>query len=244
MTYNSQSKKYYANGKLMLTGEYVVLSGAEAIGLPLKKGQELIIQKTSGRSALAWKTFVLGNHWFDAYFSLPEFAIANTTDFPTAQILRDIFMAARELNPGFPDPRFHYEIISKVNFDLNWGFGSSSSLLVNIAQWADIDPFELHFKISKGSGYDIATAKSDVPVLYKLEKGKPYFREVELQAHFLDNIYFGYLGKKRRSAEAVNEYPYGQIEKSGELNKISSISREILKVKLITEFINLLKQHD
>ena len=32
---------YRANGKLLLTGEYLVLHGAKAIALPLKVGQQL-----------------------------------------------------------------------------------------------------------------------------------------------------------------------------------------------------------
>ena len=37
-------KKYYSNGKLLITGEYVVLDGAKALALPTKFGQYLIIE--------------------------------------------------------------------------------------------------------------------------------------------------------------------------------------------------------
>ena len=36
-------KEFHANGKLLLTGEYAVLDGAKAIGLPTKRGQSLQI---------------------------------------------------------------------------------------------------------------------------------------------------------------------------------------------------------
>jgi hypothetical protein len=37
-------KKFYSNGKLLITGEYLVLDGAKAFALPTKKGQNLIMK--------------------------------------------------------------------------------------------------------------------------------------------------------------------------------------------------------
>ena len=37
---------FYSNGKLLITGEYVVLDGAKAFALPTKFGQNLIIEET------------------------------------------------------------------------------------------------------------------------------------------------------------------------------------------------------
>ena len=34
-------KTFYSNGKLLITGEYVVLDGAKALALPTKYGQNL-----------------------------------------------------------------------------------------------------------------------------------------------------------------------------------------------------------
>ena len=36
----------YSNGKLLITGEYLVLNGAEALALPLSCGQSLNYKKT------------------------------------------------------------------------------------------------------------------------------------------------------------------------------------------------------
>jgi mevalonate kinase len=244
MSDNSANRRFKANGKLMLTGEYLVLAGAEALALPLSREHELQIQKSIGRSALAWKTFVEGEYWFDAYFSLPELAIANTNDFPTAQNLRNIFLAAQELNLEFLNKGFHYEISSKVNFNMSWGLGSSSSLLVTIAKWADVDPFDLHFKVSSGSGYDIAAAMTDRPVFYRLEDNEPVYSAVDFNPSFRDNIFFGYLGKKRKSEEAVKDYLNSGLGKSGAIKDITSISREVIHANTLMDFVQLLKQHD
>ena len=37
--------KFYSNGKLLLTGEYLVLDGAKSFALPTKFGQDLIVEK-------------------------------------------------------------------------------------------------------------------------------------------------------------------------------------------------------
>jgi mevalonate kinase len=37
---------FYSNGKLLITGEYLVLDGATAFALPTKIGQNLIVEKT------------------------------------------------------------------------------------------------------------------------------------------------------------------------------------------------------
>ena len=40
---------FYSNGKLLITGEYLVLDGAKAFALPTKFGQNLIIEKGSNQ---------------------------------------------------------------------------------------------------------------------------------------------------------------------------------------------------
>jgi mevalonate kinase len=36
---------FYSNGKLLLTGEYLVLEGATALAVPTKFGQDLSVEK-------------------------------------------------------------------------------------------------------------------------------------------------------------------------------------------------------
>ena len=38
-------QKYYSNGKLLFTGEYVVLDGANALAFPTKFGQSMSVKK-------------------------------------------------------------------------------------------------------------------------------------------------------------------------------------------------------
>lgn len=244
MTETGKNRSFYSNGKLMLTGEYLVLKGALSLALPLVKGQELKIAFSDKRPSLRWRTYVQGNYWFEANYSLPDLAIANTNDFPIAQNIRDILIEARNLNNDFLNYDSRVEVSSRVNFDINWGLGSSSSLLANIARWAKVDPFQLHFKVSEGSGYDIAAAISDQPVLYHLKENIPNYTQVQFLPSFNDKIFFAYLGKKRNSAEAVANFNKIEKDLSIHIREISEISKKLINLDNQVDFINLLKKHD
>ena len=63
-----ERSRYYSNGKLLLTGEYVVLDGATALAVPTKFGQDLII-KSIQEPELIWGSFTnTGECWFEAIF--------------------------------------------------------------------------------------------------------------------------------------------------------------------------------
>jgi mevalonate kinase len=244
MNKGEKNMHFYSNAKLMLTGEYLVLKGAVSLALPLVKGQELKVLYSEKRPYLSWRTYVMGDYWFEANYSLPDLAIANTNDFPIAQNIRDILIQARTLNKDFLNPDIHIEVTSKINFDINWGLGSSSSLIVNIAKWANINPFDLHFRVSEGSGYDVAAALSDHPVIYQIINDTPKYTEVEFCPPFHDKIYFAYLGKKRNSAEAVANFNKLDTNLDREVEEISVITQKIVSSTNQVDFINFLKRHD
>ena len=57
--------KYRANGKLLLSGEYLVLHGALALAVPLKKGQTLDVY--SGKPGfLQWEAYHPDGLWIQA----------------------------------------------------------------------------------------------------------------------------------------------------------------------------------
>ena len=72
-------KNFYSNGKLLLTGEYLVLEGAKSLAVPTKFGQELIVEKIQ-EPQLIWGSFTLsGACWFEAVFDLPKLRLVNCT---------------------------------------------------------------------------------------------------------------------------------------------------------------------
>ena len=91
----------YSNGKLLLTGEYVVLDGAMALALPTKKGQSLeVIHNNS--STLVW-TSVLedGSIWFTVTLALPTLKVIEGSDNEITQKLVEILKEVQSLNSSF-----------------------------------------------------------------------------------------------------------------------------------------------
>jgi len=62
-------------------------------------------------------------------------------------------------------------------------------LINNIAQWLQIDPYTLLSNTFGGSGYDIACAQNNTPIVYQRVEGKPIVSPVT----FLSGMRFEYL---------------------------------------------------
>ena len=68
-----KSKKFYSHGKLLLSGEYVVLDGALSLAIPTKYGQSLIVEQTE-KLILNWKSFDENKTvWFQIHFETKRF---------------------------------------------------------------------------------------------------------------------------------------------------------------------------
>ena len=68
---------FYSNGKLLLTGEYLVLDGAKSLAVPTKLGQDLIVENIQEQQ-LIWGSFTnTGECWFEAVFDLPKLRLVN-----------------------------------------------------------------------------------------------------------------------------------------------------------------------
>ena len=97
-----QPQTFYSNGKLLLTGEYLVIDGANALAIPTKKGQSLIVKETEGGSQLIWKSWTYDNQcWLDVHFSLPDLSIEKSSNQNKSKWLQKLLISVRELNPFF-----------------------------------------------------------------------------------------------------------------------------------------------
>jgi len=131
--------EYYSSGKLLISGEYLVLKGAVALAIPLKLGQNLRIDNTNEFPGLVWESREKGHTWFHAKYQLPFFDTIETTDKSTASYVAKQLKIAAELNPTFIDRCAGKVATSNLEFNRFWGFGSSSSLVSNIAWYANLD---------------------------------------------------------------------------------------------------------
>jgi len=237
-------KKYYGNGKILLTGEYLVMDGAKAISLPVKFGQHSVVRENETEPGIIhWKAKEHDMVWFESSLDLSTLKVLSSTHGPTTNMITDILLTLQEEYPSF----VHFESLSfehTVNFPLSWGLGSSSSLISNMATWAGIDPYDLHERVSGGSGYDVFTARCHSPIVYQLLHGEPHVDEVKFVPPFHKQLYFVYQGKKQNTALEVEEYRKNKEHFSGEIGKITKITELTLKAESLNEFEQLLKEHD
>ena len=237
---------YRANGKLLISGEYAVLDGALALAVPCKQGQKIEVssEKTS-KEQIHWISYLEdGSLWYEDVFSLLNFEPLKQND-PVSQTLKTLLKQARKLNPNFlVNENQDIRIETYLEFNRLWGFGSSSTLISCIAQWAKVNPFELLHGGFGGSGYDIACATAAKPILYKKTSATdPYIQEVSFNPSFIDDLGCVYLNQKKSSKDAISAY--NKITKSEILiSEISSLSQSITEAKELDTFEAMLLAHE
>lgn len=237
----SKKATYYSNGKLLLTGEYLVLDGALALGIPTKFGQSLDIQSTDD-SKIHWQSFdEKGNIWLDTAFNLPINGNNKTT--AENENLFKVLNQATKQNPNFLSNKgFHVK--SKLSFPLDWGLGSSSTLINNIAQWADIDAFELLQETLGGSGYDVACAQNNTPILFHSEKQKPIVKPVDFSPIFKEQLYFVHLNKKQKSNLEIARYKKLKNGINEAIKTVSELTNLLVKATQLDDFDKLILEHE
>lgn len=238
-----ETKSFVSHSKLMISGEYLVLKGALSLAVPLRFEQKLKVHETKGTFSIKWESLIDNCLWFYATILLPDFSITDTNIPGISETLRRILLAAKGLNPLFLVKNSEYQVISEMDFDPDWGIGSSSSLISNIAYWAACDPFQLNYQIFNGSGYDIACARTSSPIIYQLADNQPNFREANFNPSFHHQLYFVYLNRKQSSKESIHKMDYSVI-KAEDLRAISDLTLEIEKVSELPAFRSLIDQHE
>ncbi|PKH49261.1 GHMP kinase [Tenacibaculum sp. Bg11-29] len=243
---------FYSNGKLLLTGEYVVLDGAASLAVPTKFGQDLIIESIK-ESQLIWGSFTnTGECWFEATFDLPKLRLTSATfnsnkegnaEF-IAETLSDILLEAKKLNPEFLTTKNGFVVKTNLTFPQNWGLGSSSTLINNIATWANVNPFTLLWNAFSGSGYDIACASNNTPILYELKEKQPIVSKVEFNPNFSDELFFVYLNQKQNSREGIAQYKQHKEEAQTLIPEMNILTQEFLKAASSKKLNKIIIEHE
>jgi mevalonate kinase len=238
-------KTFYSNGKLLITGEYLVLDGAKALALPTKFGQSLTIEKSSNQE-IKWKSYDAdGSVWFEG--TIPFSIIISITPLEKESVKNTLITILREayqLNPNTILNSEGYTVSTQLSFLKKWGLGTSSTLINNIAQWFNINAFELLKNSFGGSGYDIACAQNNCPIVYHLEQGEPFIEKVKFHPTFTENLYFVYLNQKQNSKNAIASYK----EKNNNLETakkiINQLTETVLYAKDENTFAQALEKHE
>jgi len=239
-------QEFYSNGKLLLTGEYVVLDGALSLAVPTSYGQSLLVENID-QHKLIWRSLdEVGNVWFEDEFNLTSGEIHPPLQ-NSSKITKRLFQilsVAKQLNPEFLKQQTGYRITTKLDFPRNWGLGSSSTLINNIANWANVNAYKLLEKTLGGSGYDIAAAQHKNSILYNIINGKGVSKEVNLNWNFTKQLFFIHLNKKQNSREGIVHYQSQIKNNSHSLIEINKITSKIIVCKHLNEFETLLLQHE
>lgn len=245
-----QGSYFFGHGKLLLTGEYFVLNGAKALALPTMVGQSLEVRHAPSFSPrLIWQSFdVTGKLWFEAEFEFWHFdyirGSAGETPNHEVLFLQDLLRQARKQNPHFMREDSQITVETRLGFPLHWGLGSSSTLIYNVAQLAYIGPFELLFKTSNGSGYDVACAQADSPILYYRKGGEYSWAPLNFNPPFIDDLYLVYLGQKCDSRAAVDNYKKLPAPSNETIAQISKLTESMAQVSTLTEMERIIVTHE
>ncbi len=234
---------FYSNGKLLLIGEYTVLDGSDAFALPTIYGQYIDIQERES-NIIDWESYDAdGSLWFNKTIKLTDIINNKATGNKITDTLIDILHAAHKLNPKTLNRSKGFKVETRLTFPRNWGLGSSSTLINNIAQWFGVNAFELLANSFGGSGYDIACAQHDTPIIYSISNGNPKTKPVVFNPPFIENLYFIYLNKKQNTKKAVLDYRKKADGLPKLVEKVNDIIAKAQATNTFDDFCSLLDQH-
>lgn len=239
-----KKQKYYAHGKLLITGEYAVLDGALALAIPTKLGQWLEIENTANSQNLVWESKdENGAVWFDAEFT-PILELVSSSSTEIAHKLLEILEFCIRENPAFLKRVQGKKATTILEFNRHWGLGSSSTLLDLIGQWSGVNPYKMLQKTFAGSGYDLACAYAKSPILYQIKNGQPKVKEVFFNPVWKEKMHFVYLGKKKVSKGEVSKFSELKMDREELVNQVSELTQKAWKANTQTEFENALQAHE
>lgn len=230
-----------AHGKLLLTSEYFVLSGAEAIVLPTRFGQSLSVNTENTSSSLVWKSLDHNNQtWLSCSFDQELISQNNYADI---EALRNILVACYELNPLAKKSGLFFE--TRLDFDRQWGLGSSSTLIALLADFFKVNPYELLQKTFEGSGYDIAAAFREAPFIYNnTNMLHPEIKPFQFKGDYTHQMYFVYLGKKQNSREAIAHYKKAVGENPRLVMQMNAIVDLFKQAKVLSDLEEAISLHE
>lgn len=233
----------FSPGKLMLTSEYFAIDGALVLAVPTKLGQEFFFEeKDDEKSLIIWEAYHQNILWLKAVIDYKNWQILETNIPSSAEFITKTLKNVQQLSETTFKSNSTYYLKTNLQFPADYGLGSSSTLMNNLAEWAEIDPFHLNTISLGGSGYDIAVAKEKSAVLFQ-SKPEINYEKVDFNPSFKNELIFIHLNQKQDSREGINFYK--SKKKSPELvNEFSEITKKILLCGELENFSELMMIHE
>lgn len=240
------TQRFYGRGKLLITGEYVVLDGAEALAVPTQLGQWLRYREIPAmKGLLIW---IASNHdktvWRQMSFDLRDFRCLEGAD-AVGLKLANLLFCARKLNPHFLAEEEHSIVAeTQLEFPRDWGLGSSSTLVFLVSCWAKVDAQQLLQLTFGGSGYDVAAAAENGPFIFSRQQQSIQHRPVVFRPDFQPHLYLAYLGKKQDSAQAIKHYRKTATSREEIVEEISALTNAFLTAATLHDLEKVIQEHE
>jgi mevalonate kinase len=233
----------FSPGKLMLTSEYFAMDGALVLAVPTRLGQEFSFEeKQDGRSLIFWQAFHQGKPWLEAIINYQSWQVLETNIPASTEFIVKTLKNVQALSPVKFKHNLTYHLTTNLQFPADYGLGSSSTLMTNLAEWAAIDPFHLNKISLGGSGYDIAVAKEKSAVLYQSVPEIKY-EKVDFDPSFKNELIFIHLNQKQDSREGIAFYR-SKKKSQKHVDEFSDLTRNILLCNELENFSGLMLIHE
>ena len=235
--------RIFSPGKLMLTSEYVAVDGALVLAIPTKLGQELFYTENEDQKSLIfWEAYHQNQLWLKTTIDYKNWKILETNDFKASEFILKTLKNVQNLSEIKLKNDTSYHIKTNLQFPSDFGLGSSSTLMNNLAEWANIDPFILNEISLGGSGYDVAVAKEKSAVLYSRFPERVY-ETIDFQPNFKDELIFIHLNQKQDSREGISHYR-SKPTSTELINDYSALTKKIVNSQNLEEFSELMTIHE
>jgi len=234
---------FKSNGKILLSSEYLVMDGAKSIALPAKLTQDLSVSKCDENS-IEWQSFDKnGNLWYEERFIVVNNnLVSQGEENIISEKIISLFNHISKTNKL--KSILGNKFITKLNFEKEWGLGSSSTFINNLAKWANVDPYKLLFSTFKGSGYDIACCDVNYPIIYNKIENSINVKKVNFNPPFLEHLFLIYLGKKQNTQTSIENYLKISFDKKYVIEKINFITNEFIHCADLNYFEELVEEHE
>lgn len=222
-----------------------MLDGAKALALPTKFGQNLEVEPAQN-GLIKWTGMDAdGSVWLETKVGVED-VINNIQDVTSAEThtLIRILHHAHLVNPELLNAATGFNVTTKLTFPRQWGLGTSSTLINNIAQWFGVNAFDLLASSFGGSGYDIACAQHTTPIIYCRENDIPVVSPVTFSPAFTNKLWFVYLNQKQNSREAIAAYREHRGDMQTVIPRIDTLTNDALHAKDVVDFASALEKHE
>ena len=96
----------------------------------------------------------------------------------------------------------------------------------------------------RGSGYDIACAQIDTPIVYSKSKHKSKSLQVNLKWPFTESLFFVYLNKKQDSKKAIAYYNALSQNKELTIKNVNELTKQFINCKSLSHFEEIIEAHE